>query len=270
MKKVIPILLWTLAAFTTISCSSDSSTPTTEKIKERTVLSSYVVKETFKNGMNVYTVNFTYDKDNKVEKHVLKYESIEGNISKKVSTTTYNYTYNNNKQLVSVQKVNDQDRKSTVLVFEYDHKQQMTKFSDKTDSYEVTFLHNEKKQINEALTPSSSVQRKTHFRYDNEGNLAGVSTNNNPNVSESYTYDSYKNPFRNIPINIQLDLNRTMATDIIYYYAPVNNISTYKLGLREEGNIQYEYNSDNYPTSSKKTLDDSVITETFVYKKIKE
>lgn len=270
MKKVIPILLWTLAAFTTISCSSDSSTPITEKIKEKTLLSTYTVKESYKDEVNIYTVDFTYDNEYKVKKHVLKYESINGNTSKKVSTTTYNYTYNNNKQLVSLQKVNSQSGKSTILVFEYDNKQQMTKLSDKTDNYEVIFLHNEKKQINEALAPSSSVLRNTHFRYDNEGNLAGVSTNNNPNVSESYTYDSYKNPFRNIPINIQLDLNRTLATDIIYYYAPVNNISTYKLGLREEGNIQYEYNSDNYPTSSKKTLDDSVITEAFTYKKIKE
>lgn len=260
-----------LVLFTTVNCSSNNNEPTPpSKEVKKVILSSYTFKITDGDNIDSYIIDLVYDKNNNVQKHIVKNEVTSN--SKLIDNTTYtfNYIYNDNQQLVSVQETNDKNNKYSILEFEYDNLHQMTKLYSKNKNYEVNFSHNEKKQIDEAFLPTSSTIKNMQLQYDNNGNLTNVSTNDNPNISESYTYDNHKNPFQNMPINIQLDLNMTMATDIKYYYTPVNNIYTYKLGLREIGTIQYEYNSDDYPITSKRTLDGSIITETFTYKIVKE
>ncbi|AJH13542.1 hypothetical protein [Myroides profundi] len=269
MKKAITNILSTLLVFTTIGCSSDSNNSneegTIDSGKEKTtVLDIYTNIDTFKDGNDSYKVKFAYDSQGKVTNHYMTYEAIRNNQLVLSSKTECSYYYDNHNQLTQIKEVNDKGKMIKNFVFEYDNKGQMIKSSDLDYDNELLFTHNNKKQI----ITATDINTTTNFKYDSNGNLANTFMIDNANIVEAYTYDNNPNPFKNMPVNVPLHFQKTTAFDIMYYYKPINNVTTYNQNNTTKGNVEYEYNKNKYPKKSITTNNNGVVKEEFSYKDI--
>ncbi|MEK6495338.1 hypothetical protein [Myroides odoratimimus] len=269
MKKAITNILSTLLVFITIGCSSDSNNSnddgTSNSGKEKiTVLDVYTNIDSFKDDSDSYEVKFAYDDQGKVTNHYMTYEAIRNNQLVVHSKSECSYFYDKNNQLIKIKEVNGEGKLTKNFVFEYDDKGQMIKSTDLDYDSKLFFTHNSKKQIIKA----TDIKNTTGFNYDDQGNLVNTSTIDNANLVESYTYDNNPNPFRDMPVNLPLHFQKTTAFDIMYYYKPINNVTSYNQNNSTKGNVQYEYNKNKYPKISISTNNNSTVREEFSYKEI--
>lgn len=271
MKKIISSITCILIAIISTSCNSDDNSvpqPPEEKTTEITVLSTY--QYTSKNYPNIeknVLITFNYNQEGVLVSHLADYEYKENNTIITKDQYQYTYSYNPKRLLGEIKEVDSKGKVTQNLFFEYDNNDQMTSIKNNFGEAKFLFKYNTKKQIINTNGNNSSNTKGYNFEYDDNGNYIKITNLDSPNVSESYTYNTSNNPFKNMPVNVILNYGPNMASDIMYYHKPINNIDTYnRRGVI--GKTEYQYNTNKYPTHSTSTDNTGKSEEKFTYKTI--
>jgi len=240
MKK-LKLLFTILIGLTILSCSSDDDNNQTP---DNT--SKLIKKVTLSNQNQTYSVNFSYNSDNSIDK--LEYLDTGGDFIEQ-------YFYNNGElDRIERQDLNGVTEGSSE-VYSYENGQPV----EQKDYINITTLDEVFKYFyNNNLLSSiqyfgfneTEYSKQDIYQYDSNQNVISILTDYvNASISEEetvFTYDSKNNPFKNIEPKITLkesfiSFNNNLVTEVKTNLSKNTSIST--------KNYTYSYDNDEYPIS---------------------
>ncbi len=249
MREVI-LLLSALALF---SCSSDDSDNTTNNdpndpnndnggqssvIKPK----SYSVEES---DGDSWTLNFEYT-DNLITKITTDFGS------------TSELEYENGK-LISITTNNNGSIEVEELI--YDNNRLIERRSD--DGQDIyKFYYDNNGRVDEVNWIAAGNDNISYYTYDSSGNVINEEDDFG---TFKFTYDSQKNPFRNVVPQLDAEVWWSWYGSLINNQQEVSERLSGQTDFTLKYTYQYQYNQDGYPVSRRQINPDGALRETVTY-----
>jgi hypothetical protein len=198
----------------------------------------------------VDTITYTYDDHNRITMVTEPTEQTKGN---------YSISYDANGNIDVARKLST----TGATIIEYDFYYTPTAIGYYFHSADhpldtAVFIFNDKNQVIRLQTKRAGYSAYT---YDSRGNIAtvvGVAANgtNNLNDGVTYTYDTQKNPFSEIP-----------PGNYFFMYLADNDLSSLvnNIQFKNGDTYTYTYNSDGFPVKGNINIGSAVFPVTFNY-----
>lgn len=218
---------------------------------------SYEIKTHPDQGL---TFDFSYTEDFKltgINNSILLYENNEVIYS---VNTIFDYNFNEKNQLANFGIFVENTLLRSQSYTYNDDLVASTVTRDPDGTQTQTFTYNDKKQfISSLLQPKNA---RLTYSYNGNDQLNSLSINNE---KLEFTYDDKKNPFATLPFDLTTIIHDELEfIPLTYRFA--NNINFIKNPDQEVFTIEYQYNTDNYPT--KATIYQTVNKTKVIYKTI--